>query len=118
MKVNVHCESEDGITRTAPALGIVEDQGSMGNNIIQGGKLHINASTQAGGLVRVAVRSGDGAADGDWLEGWNFEHGAPFTGDATVGWPDQENFRRLEDRSIRLHCWLQKADLYSFGFAD
>ena len=86
-----------------------------------GGKLHINARTEAGGLVRVAVRSGDGAADGDWLDGWNFEDGAPFTGDAidaTVGWTGHENFDRLEGRSIRLHFWLQKADLYSFWFGD
>ena len=86
-----------------------------------GGRLHINATTATNGAVRVAVRSGDGVKDGDWIDGWNFEDGAPFTGDAidaTVGWTGQENLDRLEGRSIRLHFWLQKADLYSFWFSN
>ena len=86
-----------------------------------GGNLHINAKTRKDGFVRVAVRNGEGAADGDWLEAWNFEDGDPFTGDATdttVNWRQQAGFDSLEGRSVRLHFWFHKAELFSFWFGD
>ena len=67
----------------------------------------------------MAVRSGEGVEDGDWLDGWNFEDGRPFTGDSTNGvleWNDKERFDSLKGRPIRLHFWLQDAELFSFWF--
>jgi len=84
-----------------------------------GGKLHINAKTEPGGFIRVAVRRGDGVNDGDWLEGWDYQSGAIFSGDktdATVPWNGKEDFGLLKDQAIRLHFWMEKAQLYSFWY--
>ena len=43
----------------------------------------------------------------------------PFAGDATdheVAWTTGASFDALTDRSIRLHFWLEGAELYSFWF--
>ena len=84
-----------------------------------GGRLRINAKTQAGGAVRVAVRSGDGIQDGEYLDGWNFEDMPAFTGDSTdfvLDWNGKPNFEALKGESIRLHFWFDNAELYSFHF--
>ena len=84
-----------------------------------GGSLHINAKTKPGGFIRVAVRRGDGVNDGDWLEGWNFNSGPMFSGDAidaTLQWNGRKNFGSLKDQPIRLHFWMEKAELYSFWY--
>jgi len=86
-----------------------------------GGKLHINAKTQPGGFVRVAVRRGDGEQDGNWLQGWTFDEGDDFvfSGDSTdamLRWETKESFDSLQGQSIRLHVWMMKAALYSFWF--
>ncbi|PYV17328.1 MAG: hypothetical protein DMG07_06120 [Acidobacteria bacterium] len=86
-----------------------------------GGKLRINARTDPGGFIRVAVRRGDGDADGQWLRGWYFDDGPVFSGDATdavLAWNNAPDLSRLKDRTIRLHFWMEKAQLYSFGFAE
>jgi hypothetical protein len=84
-----------------------------------GGRLHVNAATKPGGFVKIAVRRGDGDKDGDYLEGWNFDQGAAFTGDSTgarMDWKGKADFESLKGRSIRLHFWLQDAEIYSFWF--
>ncbi|MBI4623443.1 MAG: hypothetical protein HY736_09540 [Verrucomicrobia bacterium] len=87
--------------------------------LIPGGKLHINAQTEPGGFIRVALRRGDGVKDGDWLDGWSYEQSKDFRGDsadATMSWAPAASLDGLKDRSIRLHFWMNKARLYSFWF--
>ena len=86
-----------------------------------GGKLHINAKTQPGGFIRVAVRRGDGERDGTWIEGWTYDEGEKFifsgdSTDATLRWEANQNFDSLKAQSIRLHFWMMEAELYSFWF--
>lgn len=84
-----------------------------------GGRLHLNARTDAEGFVKVAIRRGDGEYDGDWLPEWSYEGNVPFCGDstdATVNWQGQRSLDALKGRSIRLHFWLNQAELYSFWF--
>lgn len=86
---------------------------------VPGGKLHINAQTEHGGFVRVALRRGDGVNDGDWMDGWTFEDGSEFRGDstdATLSWKGGTSLDSLKDRAVRLHFWMNKAKLYSFWF--
>ncbi len=85
-----------------------------------GGKLHINARTTGNGFVRVAARRGDGVNDGDWIEGWSFDDGPVFAGDSTdaaLDWKSAKSFDGLKGDAMRLHFWMQKAELYSFWFA-
>ncbi|MBM3853333.1 MAG: exo-alpha-sialidase [Verrucomicrobia bacterium] len=86
---------------------------------IAGRRLHLNAQTEPGGFIRVAVRRGDGVNDGDWIEGWNFDDGGRFTGDsldAVLEWKGGDSLEALQDRAPRLHFWLHRARLYSFWF--
>jgi hypothetical protein len=85
--------------------------------LIPGGRLHINAQTEPGGFIRVALRRGDGVNDGDWMEGWTFEQQQEFRGDSTdavLAWKSGSNLDSLKGRSVRLHFWMNKARLYSF----
>jgi len=87
--------------------------------LMPGGRLHLNAQTDPGGFIRVALRRGDGVTDGDWLEGWNYDQVRDFTGDstdATVRWAKGDDMNALNGRAVRLHFWLNKAKLYSFWF--
>ncbi len=84
-----------------------------------GGELHFNVKSKAGGAVRVAVRSGDGEQDGQYLDGWNFEDMVAVGGDstdATVEWKVNPNFDALKGASVRLHFWFDNAEMYSFWF--
>lgn len=86
-----------------------------------GGHLRINArTTSADGFVRVAVRTGSGDQDGTYLEGWNFEDmEVPFSGDSTdaaLRWRGQSGFDRLQGQAVRLHFWMQDAEVYSWWF--
>jgi len=84
-----------------------------------GAKLRVNARTRKDGFMRVAVRSGNGIEDGCWLEGWNFQHGQPFSGDAidaALAWKGKVSFDSLKGQSVRLHFWLKDAELFSFWF--
>lgn len=84
-----------------------------------GGRLHVNAKTSSGGCVKIAVRDGNGERDGQWLDGWGYGENVPFAGDSTdqeVAWTTEASFGVLKDRSIRLHFWLEEAELYSFWF--
>jgi hypothetical protein len=84
-----------------------------------GGKLRINARVRPGGRVRVAVRDGDGIRDGNWIDGWGYDAMTAFTGDATdaaLEWKGKEDFAGLKGKSIRLHFWMDEAELYSFWF--
>jgi hypothetical protein len=67
----------------------------------------------------VAIRRGDGEADGDWLPEWNYDKDVAFRGDSTnevINWQGQEDFQALRGKPIRLHFWLNEAELYSFRF--
>ena len=84
-----------------------------------GGKLHINAKTASDGFVRVGVREGTGVRDGEWPEAWRFEKSIPFSGDSTdmtVTWQDSETIDSFPSDVIRLHFWMEKAQVFSFWF--
>ncbi|MBM3933439.1 MAG: hypothetical protein FJ319_03915 [SAR202 cluster bacterium] len=84
-----------------------------------GGKLRINAKTAPGGRILVAVRDGNGVQDGNWFEGWNFEDMKPFAGDNTshvFEWNGHANFDAFKGKSVRLHFWMENAEMYSFWF--
>jgi len=86
-----------------------------------GGRLHVNAKTAADGFVRVAVREGRGVRDGEWQEGWRFDDSIPFTGDsldAALVWKGAETLDAFPGKVLRLHFWMEKAELYSFWFGD
>lgn len=102
-------------------LGFSESPGYMLTRPIlcPGGNLRLNAKTLPSGSIRVAVRNGDGAQDGDYLDGWNFEDMPIFAGDSTdfeLELNGKFGFAELEGRSIRLHFWFDNAELYSFRF--
>jgi hypothetical protein len=85
--------------------------------LIPSGKIHINAHTEPGGFIRLALRHGDGVNDGDWLDGWGFDQGQAFQGDSvdtTLSWNGAQALDSLKGRSVRLHFWMNKAKLYSF----
>jgi len=84
-----------------------------------GGRLHINAKTAGDGFIKVAVREGQGVRDGEWPEGWRFEDSAAFTGDdldAPLAWAGSASLKSFPSRVLRLHFWMEKAELYSFWF--
>ena len=84
-----------------------------------GGKLHINARTKEDGFVRVAVREGQGVRDGEWPEEWQFDHSAPFLGnnlDHIMAWQHGKSIEVFPSETLRLHFWMEKAELYSFWF--
>ena len=84
-----------------------------------GGKLHINAATDADGVIQVAIREGEGVRDGEWPEAWSLDHATDFTGDAIdheVDWKGQTDLSPWKDKTIRLEFRIVKARLYSFWF--
>jgi hypothetical protein len=84
-----------------------------------GGRLHVNARTAPDGFVKVAVRQGDAGDDGDWLDDYGYDRVVPMRGDAldhTVVWRNGPAFDSRKGQPIRLHFWLNKAELYSFRF--
>ena len=98
--------TEDGYMFTKPIL-------------CPGGKLKINARTGAKGFVKMAVRRGDGEADGEWLPGWDFPDCRPFSGDSVsgdLGFHGKDNMDSWKGRSIRLHFWMKDAQMFSFRF--
>ncbi len=48
-----------------------------------GKRLQINARNGREGFVKVAVRRGDGVADGNWLTSYGYDRMVAFTGDST-----------------------------------
>ncbi len=84
-----------------------------------GGKLHVNARTGKEGLVKVAIRRGDGELDGEWTPEWDYDANVPVAGDSTdhaVNWTDQESLDALKGKAVRVHFWLRDAELFSFWF--
>ncbi len=84
-----------------------------------GGKLRVNTRTSGKGCVKVAIRDGNGERDGQWLEDWGYDNNVPFSGDSIDGevdWKTQPTLDTLKGRAIRLHFWLEEAELYSFWF--
>ncbi len=84
-----------------------------------GGRLHINAETAPDGFIRVAVREARGVRDGEWPEDWRFDKSVPFSGDSidhTMAWQGDNTLEAFPDKMLRLHFWIENADLYSFWF--
>ena len=84
-----------------------------------GGRLHINARTKGDGFIKVAVRDGEGVRDGEWPEDFRFEEAVPFVGDSLshqVTWRRTETLDSLPGAVVRLHFWMENAELYSFWF--
>ncbi|MBI4624024.1 MAG: hypothetical protein HY736_12510 [Verrucomicrobia bacterium] len=87
--------------------------------LVPGGRLHLNAQTEPGGFIRVALRRGDGDNDGDWMAGWTHERCEHFRGDSTdaiLAWKGTASLDAVKNRSVRIHFWMHKAKLYSFWF--
>lgn len=86
------------------------------------GRLHINARTTGpDGFVRVAVREGRGVRDGEWPQSWRFEDSIPFHGDSldhAMNWKEHDALDAFPDGVLRLHFWLENAELYAFWFAE
>ena len=86
-----------------------------------GGKLHVNARTASDGFLRIAVREGEGVRDGEWPAGWRFQDSIPWTGDstdATPAWKNGQSLDAFPTGILRLHFWMENAELYSFWFED
>lgn len=85
-----------------------------------GGKLHVNArTTSPDGFVRVAVREGHGVRDGEWVQDFSFDRSQPFSGDslnAVMTWEGNDTVGSFPSEVLRLHFWLENAELYSFWF--
>lgn len=85
-----------------------------------GGRLHINArTTSPDGFVRVAVREGHGVRDGEWVADFRFEKSRPFSGDsldAVISWEGNDTLGSFPSTVLRLHFWMESAELYSFWF--
>ena len=87
-----------------------------------GGRLRINARTGSEGFVRVAVRGGAGDGDGVWPTEWRFEQSVPFSGDSLdqeMSWQHGKDLGAFPGNgALRLHFWMEDAELYSFRFED
>ena len=84
------------------------------------GKLHINGRTNHDGFIRVAIREGEGVRDGEWPENWRFDTSIPFKGDSldhSMLWEGDRGLTSFSGKTIRLHFWLEDAELYSFWIA-
>ena len=85
-----------------------------------GGKLHINARTKGpDGFLRVAAREGSGVRDGEWPEAFRFDASQPFSGDsidAVMTWDGHDTLAAFPSQVVRLHFWIESAELYSFWF--
>ena len=84
-----------------------------------GGRLHLNARTAPGGFLRVAVREGEGERDGEWPEGWRFEDSVVVSGDSVdhiIAWDETRGLGSFPSSILRLHFWMEQAELYSFWF--
>ena len=84
-----------------------------------GGKLHINAKTGADGFIKAAVREGDGVRDGEWPKGYRFEDSVSFSGDSLdheLTWGGADTLDSFPSKTLRLHFWMEYAELYSFWF--
>ena len=80
-----------------------------------GPRLVINARTRADGVIRIAIADGQNRV----YPGYDEDSCVPFSGDAVeheVKWKGRD---ALPEGSFRrLHVYLDKADLFSFQFAD
>ncbi len=84
-----------------------------------GGDLHINARAKGDGFIRVAVREGEGIRDGEWPQGWRFDRSATFSGDSldhVMAWEGADSLGSFPSTTMRLHFWMESAELYSFWF--
>ena len=84
-----------------------------------GGQLHINAKTNGNGFIRVAVREAQSERDGEWPAGWHFDDSNPFSGDSldhVMTWKGTESFENVPSKIVRLHFWMEDAQLFSFWF--
>ena len=84
-----------------------------------GGKLHINAKTAADGFIKIAVRDAEGIRDGEWPEEWRLDQAVPFSGDSldyVMRWKHGKSLAAFPEGVLRLHFWMEKADLYSIRF--
>ncbi len=85
-----------------------------------GGNLRINARTGKEGFIRVAVREASGVRDGQWPKQWRWDQCVPFTGDSLdheMAWGHGQSLGAFPgDGALRLHFWMENAELYSFRF--
>ncbi len=100
---SIHADADPGIATTKPL--------TMG-----GDQLRVNASTSAGGSLRVELTDPQGVP----LEGFRFEDSIPFVGDEIehqVRWKDpSKSLSKLIGQPIRIRFELTDADLYAIQF--
>ena len=100
---SLHADADPGIATTKPL--------TMG-----GDQLQVNASTSAGGSLRVELTDLQGVP----LEGFRLEDCVPFVGDAIehqVRWKDpSKSLSKLIGQPIRIRFELTDADLYAIQF--
>ena len=100
---SIHADADPGIATTKPL--------TMG-----GEQLRVNASTSAGGSLRVELTNPQGVP----LDGFRFEDSIPFVGDAIehqVRWKDPStSLSKLIGQPIRIRFELTDADLYAMEF--
>ncbi|MBL9171207.1 MAG: hypothetical protein JNN07_25975 [Verrucomicrobiales bacterium] len=80
-----------------------------------GGRLFVNASTSAGGRIRVELLD----AGGQVLHGYELADCRPFVGDAIeheVQWKQGADLTALSSRPVRLRFELLEADLFAIRF--
>jgi len=80
-----------------------------------GKELKINFATARAGMLRIELQD----ANGDPIEGFNFNDCPPIRGDAvehTVAWKRGTDLSRLAGTPIRLRVRIESGDLYSFSF--
>jgi len=57
--------------------------------------------------------------DGEWVAGFGFDDSQPVGGDsldAVLTWAGEETLGGFPAEVVRLHAWLESAELYSFWF--
>lgn len=101
---SIHADADPGTATTKPF--------TMGGDL-----LLVNASTSAGGVLRVEITDPQGVP----LEGFRFDDCVPFVGDAIehqIQWKDAStSLSKLIGKPIRIRFELTDADLFAIQFA-
>ena len=103
----------DGFT----SLHADADRGRMTTKpfTMTGDELHMNASTSAGGFVRVEITD----AQGTPVPGFSFSESEPFVGDfinTVVRWKSKSDLNAMIGKPIRLRLELLDADVFAIQF--
>ncbi len=90
-----------------------------GNEVCDGDRIEINARTQAGGRIEVALHEPYGW-DSKPIEGFDFEQSDPFSGNsrrASLSWNGSCDLHSLAGRKIVLRFRMRSAKLFGYRIA-